>query len=166
MVQQIRTIIKFKRGSEGINKGKVYGFVTKKEGHWIGCREDEQPKKKKIVFADSSISKSIIENVPYKVSLTPMNSGHGFIATTATQVLFNARIITRMSGDVFKVLVKFGIKTIVYDPTNKEDKYNSITGIANLIRHRTDLNNPMQVAEDFTDSACLVRDLYKRSVCS
>jgi hypothetical protein len=164
MAQQIKTIIKFKRGTEGINNGKIFGFVTKKEGHWMGCRDDE--KKKKIVFVDPSISKSIQENVPYNVTLIPMHSEQGFIATAATQVLFDAKIITRMSKGVFKVLVKFGIKTVMFDPSSNLERYNSITGIADLIRHRTDLKDPMQVAEDFIDSACLVRDLYKREKCS
>ena len=95
-----------------------------------------------------------------------MHSEQGFIATAATQVLFDAKIITRMSKGVFKVLVKFGIKTVMFDPSSKLERYNSITGIADLIRHRTDLKDPMQVAEDFIDSACLVRDLYKREKCS
>ena len=163
MAQQIKTIIKFIRGNDGINNGKIFGFVTKKNGHWMGCRVDES--KKKIVFVDPSISKSILENMPYNVTLIPMQSEQGFIAIAATQVLFDAKIITKMSKGVFKVMVKFGIKTIIYDPTSELERYNSIPNIAELIRHRTDLKNPMQVANDFVDSACIVRDLYKRKVC-
>ena len=160
MAQQIKTIIKFKRGTEGINTGKVYGFVTKKDGHWLGCRETEN--KKKIVFVDPSVSKSIQENVPYHATLIPMHSEQGFIATAVTQVKFDAKIITRMTKGVYKVMVKFGIKTIIYDPTSKQDRYTNIPEIADHIRHRNDLKDPLQVAEDFTDSACLVRSLYKR----
>lgn len=165
MAQQIKTIIKFKRGTEGINNGKVYGFVTKKNGHWMGCRDTDECKKK-IVFVDPSISKSIQENTPYNATLIPMHSEQGFVATAATQVKFDAKIITRMSKGVFKVLVKFGIKTVIYDPSSKLDRFTNITGIADHLRHRTDLKDAMQVAEDFIDSACLVRDLYKRELCS
>lgn len=164
MAQQIKTIIKFKRGTEGINNGKIFGFVTKKDGHWMGCRETEC--KKKIVFADPSISKDIQENMPYNATLIPMHSEQGFIATAATQVKFDAKIITRMSNGVFKVLVKFGIKTITYDPSSSSEKYNNINGIADHIRHRTDLKDPIQTAEDFIDCACLVKNLYKRDKCS
>ncbi len=165
MAQQIKTIIKFKRGTEGINNGKIYGFVTKKSGHWMGCRDTDECKKK-IVFADPSISKSILENTPYNTTLIPMHSEQGFIATSVSQVKFKAKIFTRVSKGVFKVIVKFGIKTIVFDPVSKLDKFNNITGIADHIRHRTDLNDAMQVAEEFIDCACLVRDLYKRESCS
>lgn len=165
MAQQIKTIIKFKRGTEGINNGKVYGFVTKKGGHWMGCR-DVDDCKKKIVFVDHSVSKDIQENVPYNVTLIPMHSEQGFIVMAATQVKFEAKIITRMSKGIFKVMVKFGIKTIVYDPSSKLDKYNNINDIADHIRHRADLRDPIQVAEDFIDSACLIKSLYKREKCS
>ena len=165
MVQQIKTIIKFKRGGEGVNSGKLYGFVTKKEGHWMGCRDTDECKKK-IVFVDRSVSGDIQENTPYNVTLIPMRSEQGFIVTAATQVKFDAKIITRMSKGIFKVMVKFGIKTIIYDPTSEMERYNNITGIADLLRHRTDLKNPVQTAEDFIDSACLVRELYKRETCS
>ena len=165
MSQQIKTIIKFTKGTEGINNGKTYGFVTKKDGHWMGCRAEDDCKKK-IVFIDRMIAKSIQENVPYNVTLIPMQSDKGFIATSATQVKFDAKIITRMSKGVFKVLVKFGMKTIVFDPSSNSERYNCINVIADHIRHRTDLKSPIQVAEDFIDCACIVKDLYKREKCS
>ncbi len=165
MAQQIKTIVKFTIGTDGINSGKVYGFVTKKDGHWIGCRETDNCKRK-IVLVNQPMSKSIQENIPYRVTLLPMHSDNGFIVKTATQIKFDAKIITRMSKGVFKVMVKFGMKTLNYDPSSTEDKFNNINGIAEHIRHRTDLKDPIQVAEDFVDSACLVRDLYKRESCS
>ena len=165
MAQQIKTIIKFKRGTEGINIGKVFGFVTKKGGHWRGCREADECKRK-IVFVDPSISKSIQENVPYNVTLMPMHSEQGFVAIAATQVKFEAKIITRMANGAFMVMVKFGIKTIIYDPSSNFERYNNINEIADHIRHRIDIKDPIQVAEDFIDSACLVKELYSKKTCS
>lgn len=165
MAQQIKTIVKFKRGVEFPNKGKMLGFVTKKDGRWRGCRDTDECKRK-IVLVDPSISKSIVENVPYSVTLIPMYSEQGFVAIAATQVKFDAKIITRMSRGVFMVMVKFGIKTITFDPSSENERYNNINDIADHIRNRNDLKDPVQVAEDFIDSACLVKRLYWKNLCS
>lgn len=159
MAQQIKTIIKFTRGESGINKGKVFGFVTKQNGHWKGCRSDDECKKK-IVFVDPSVSKSMLMNIPYKATLIPMHSEQGFIATSVSQIVFEGKIITKVKKGEFKVICKFGGKSIVYDPTSPSEKYNKINEIADVIRHRADLKNASQVAEDFIDSACIVRSFY------
>lgn len=165
MSQQIKTIIKFKREVEGINAGKIFGFVTKSNGHWKGCRDTDDCKKK-IVFVDPSISKNIIDNMPYNVSLIPMRSGTGFIAMAASPVQFEAKIITKVKKNTFMVFVKFGMKTITYDPSSNQAKYNNINNIAENLRHRIDLLDAAGVAEDFVDAAFMTKSLYNRSKCS
>lgn len=62
MAQRIKTNIKFYKGLENVAY-RLYGFVTKTNGSWKGCRETES--KKKIVFVDPSIAKDIIPNMLY-----------------------------------------------------------------------------------------------------
>lgn len=164
MARQIKTIIKFKKGEGGINNGKVYGFVTKQNGHWKGCRDTDECKKK-IVFVDPRAYDDILINTPYNATLIPMRSEQGFIATAISPVQFEGKIITKVNRGEFKVLCKFGMKTIVYDPTSEDPKFNRINDIANVIRHRQDLKDAAMVAEDFIDSACIVKSMYNRQ-CS
>ena len=160
MEQKIKTIIKFQRGTEGINKGKIFGFVTKQNGHWRGCRSTDECKKK-IVLIGPKVPKQLLMNTPYNVTLEPMFSENGFIAISATPIKFDGKIITKVNKGEFKVICKFGMKTIMYDPTSNNKKHTCINDIANIIRHRVDLP-PQQVAEDFVDSACLVKSMYNR----
>lgn len=162
MTSTIKTGLKFKRGTSDGNVGKVYAFVTKENGHWRGCREDDD-RKKKIVFADQSVSKSIIEGKLYWCKLIPMREDNGFIAMSAEMAKFKARIETIVKGKSFMVIVSFGNKKVVYDPTSSDEKRADIKGITDYLRHRVDLLDAQQVAEDFLDSACIVRGLYQRS---
>lgn len=74
MAQRIKTNIKFYKGLENV-ADRLYGFVTKTNGSWKGCRETES--KKKIVFVDPSIAKDIIPNMLYSCTLMPMRSETG-----------------------------------------------------------------------------------------
>lgn len=160
MAHKIRTIIKFMRGAEGINGGKIFGFVTKEGGSWKGCRKDDSCKKK-IVLVDPSVEPTICENMPYNTLIIPMASNQGFIAISAKPIKFTAKIVTEVRKGVFRVIVKFGMKTIEYNPSSPLPQYTNITKIAERIRMRKDLEDAMQVAEDFINSACIVRDLYR-----
>lgn len=161
MAQKIKTNIKFQKGLDGI-ESRLYGFVSKINGSWRGCRDTDKCKKK-IVFVDPGVAKNIIPNALYSCSLTPMHNEQGFIAVSATIVLFKARIETTVNDSTFKVSVKFGNKDIIYDPTSKDPKCNDIKGIAESLRKRNDLQDAYRVAEDFLDSACIVKGLYERS---
>ncbi len=165
MVSSIKTGLKFKRGTTKGNNGKLYAFVTKEGGHWKGCRENDE-RKKKIVFVDPSIAKTVIEGALYWCSIRPMKSNGGFIAISAEIAKFKANMEVIANGDSFKVIVKFGNKVIIYDPASKIEQRTDISGIANYLRHRNDLMNAQKAAEDFLDSACLVRGLYRRATCS
>lgn len=165
MVQKIKTNIKFSVGQNGM-QSRLYGFVTKKNGSWRGCRESD-PCKKKIVFVDEDASEGIIPNTLYSCVLIPMRNEGGFIAISSSIIKFKSKIETIISGSTYKVVVTFGNKNIVYDPSSRFKKENCINSIANMLRGRADLVNPMQVAEDFLDSACMVQMLYKSALkCS
>lgn len=157
----IKTNIKFYKGLDNA-MDRLYGFVTKKNGNWRGCRIDEA--KKKIVFVDPSIASDIVPNVLYHCSLIPMQCNTGFIAKTAKLVMFEANIIADCNEDFtsFSVKVKYGNKELVYDPGSREKRKRDIQGIARIIRLSIELKNAMIVAEDFINCAVEVKTLYNK----
>jgi len=160
MSQRIKTNIKFYKGLGGV-ESRLYGLVTKKNGSWRGCREEDDCKKK-IVFIDPAISKDIIPNALYICSLIPMRKEEGFIAKTAQLVKFKAMIDTKITKNIFRVSVKFGNKVVIYDPSSKEKRQRDIKAIADSLRKRVDILDASQVAEDFLNSACIVKRLFEQ----
>ena len=159
MNQKIKTNIKFYKGLDNV-KDRVYGFVTKCNGSWRGCRETES--KKKIVFVDAAIAASIIPNMLYHCSLTPMRERDGFIAMSATPIQFPATIMVTCNKHAHIVKVMFGNKTIIYEPGSKEKRKRDISAIAEKLRNRIDLKDAQSVASDFVDNACMVKRLYEQ----
>lgn len=155
---KIKTNIKFYRGLDNI-EDKLYGFVTKVDGSWRGCRKHTE--KKKIVFIDQSLVEGIVPNTLYKCSIRPMDKGDGFIAVSAELVKFKATVVTACDKGRFIINVKFGNQVITYDPQSKDPKKRDIQGIANSLRNRMDLANAIETAEDFINSACLMKRLNK-----
>lgn len=158
-MQRIKTNIKFSKGLNNI-ESQFYGFVTKQNGSWRGCRADDGCKKK-IVIVDEEAAKDMLPNTLYRCSLIPMRNENGFIAKTATAIRFKVTIHSVSRGSKFYVLVCFGNKEIIYDPASKDKRKNNIQTIANGLRKRVDLENPNATAEDFIDAACLIQRLYK-----
>ena len=164
MPQRIKTNIKFYKGLGGADS-KIYGLVTKSNGSWRGCRETDECKKK-IVFVDPSVSDDIIPNVLYSCSLVPMKKEEGFIAKSANIIKFKPIIETKITKTIFRVPVKFGNKLYVYDPDSNEKRQRDIKAIAESLRKRIDIVDANQTAEDFLNSACIVKRLYEqRDVC-
>lgn len=157
MSNRIKTNIKFYKGLNDA-EDRIYGFVTKVNGSWKGCRESEA--KKKIVFVDESIAPSILPNTLYHCVLIPMKTGNGFVALSAKILKFKATIATISHKDTFVVAVKFGNKEIIYDPSSRDVKRNDIVTIANIIRKRDDLKDAHTTAEDFIDNALMAKRLY------
>lgn len=160
MVERIKTNIKFQKGLNN-SEERLYGFVTKVKGSWRGCRGTDT-EKKKIVLLDVRLAEKVIPNVLYHCSLIPMRSDGGFVAVSATLIRFEAVIETVYQNNAFMVTVKFGGKTLIYDPSSTERRKTSIKQIAETIRKRVDLENPDQVAEDFINTACMLKQLQKR----
>lgn len=161
---QIKTNIKFYKGLGGV-ESRIYGLVTKKDGSWRGCREEDDCKKK-IVFVDQQLASGIIPNALYSCTIIPMMKADGFIAKTAKLIKFKAMIETKMGGNDYYVSVKFGNKSITYDPTSKEKRHRNIKYIADKLRGRVDVVDANQVAEDFLNSACIVKRMYENRKCS
>lgn len=159
MAARIKTNIKFYKGLDNV-ADRLYGFVTKKNFSWRGCREDEP--KKKIVFVEPSIAGSILPNQLYHCSLVPMACDKGFIAKSATLIQFEATIITACRKGKFFVKVSFGNKELIYDPSHPSPRKNNIQKIADNLRNRMDLKNAREVAEDFINNACMIKRLYEQ----
>lgn len=153
----IKTIIKFNKKDDA-HDDKLYGFVTKINGSWRGCRDTE--KKKKVVLLDAWLIDKIVPNVPYKCTLSPMKYGKGFVAIFAKPLKFDEKIsvIGRPGRNV--VLVRWGCKTLTYNPASDKEYERDIQKIANNLRKRHDLNDPARAAEEFINEALLVKRLY------
>lgn len=156
-IKTIKTHIKFYQGLDGV-EDRLYGFVTKVNGSWRGCRENEL--RKKLVFVDPSIAKDIIPNQLYRCTLIPTRADGAFLAKHAKMMKFPAKISSIKGKGVWAVHVKFGNKTLIYEPASKDRLKNSIQTIAENIKSRKDLENPWIVAEDFINAACLIKRLY------
>lgn len=156
----IKTNIKFKQN----DKGHLYGFVAKSDsGSWRGVREEDKSKKK-IVFVDPMAERDMKPGLLYRSVLIPMTDEHGFICLNATKVMFQAQIkpFDIPEHKFFRVEVHFGNKTIAYNPSSTDKKYNNMQSIADLIRKREDICNPLEVADNFLDAATVALTLYKR----
>lgn len=157
---RIKTNIKFYKGLDNV-ADRIYGFVTKINGSWRGCRIEDD--KKKIVFVDTAIAKDIIPNVLYSCSLIPMRNDEGFIVKAATIIKFEGMVRTTCRDDVFVVSVKFGNKLYVYDPSSRESRKRNIKKIADILRNRVDLVDSVNVAEEFVNAACMVKHMYNQT---
>ena len=160
MSKNIKTNIKFYKGLDNV-ADRLYGFVTKVNGSWRGCRSDNP--KKRIVFVDPTIAKDVEPQLLYRCSLRWMNNQKGLIAISAKRVLFSGTITTTCTNDTFQVKVRFGMKEFVYDPSSSKSCERDIKAIADIIRNRRDLENAQGVAEDFINNACIVKRLYEQS---
>lgn len=147
----IKTNIKFSKGLNG-NAEKLYGFVTKINGSWRGCRAETVTKK--IVLVDDKVAQSIEPNVLYHCHLKPMKNDKGFIVTSAKLLKFPARILVNENNTVS---VLFGNKEVIYNPADTNKMYNNIQNIANMLRNRVDLEKANDVAEDFIGIACMAK---------
>lgn len=160
MTQIIKTNIKFKENERGI----FQGFVTKNKcGSWRGCREDDSVSKKIVLLDPRQVTIPIKENTLYQCSLIPMRNDGGYIVIYAKQVQFVARTETIAHNNVYRVIVKFGNKVVIYDPTSKLERQNNIQAIANFLRNREDLRYANAVAEEFLDCACLLQSIYNKN---
>lgn len=153
----IKTIVKFNK-KDGAHDNKLFGFITKIKGSWRGCRDTEE--KKKIVLVDALLVDDIIPNVPYRCTLSPMKNGNGFVAIFAKPLKFDEKISVLGRPGRNTVLVRWGCKTLTYNPASDKEYERDIQKIANNLRRRNDLNDPNRAAEEFINEALLVKRLY------
>lgn len=156
----IRTKIKFTRSEkDGIT---LVGYVSENENNfYYGCREDS-PVKKKVVIPDSVIAEGMVENTLYDCTLKPMRNGKGFIAVKAEICLFPATVEFSIANNRYKASVRFGNKTIVYDPQyGRDDSVKTVEGALGILERRNDIRDKQKVVDSFLQAANIVSTLYK-----
>lgn len=161
-MEKIKTKLKF---SKSDRTGSWVGFVSvnTKNGYIKGVREDaEEPKK--VCIASHELAPLIEANVLYDCQLIPMKDKKaGYIVVAAEPHAFEAKINTTViKNAVYMVEVKFGNKTIKFDPMDgRKDSVRSISGVLNVLKYRKDIKNLLQVLEDFENAANIVLTQYK-----
>ena len=158
MSKQIKTYLKFQRSDRNVNA--FVSYVRKENGSWKGCRESDGCKKK-VVLADNLLAATLLENVLYCAILVPMRECMGFVAISAEPVRFKARIESVISYERYAVYVKFGNKTITYDPESPLNMESSIDSIVATLRKRIDLRDTEHVVHDFKEAAETVLAYYR-----
>lgn len=91
------------------------------------------------------------------------NKNAGFIVVSAEPHAFEAKIYTNVvKNAVYNVEVKFGNKTIKYDPMDgRKDTVRTIEGVISVLENRKDIKNLLQVVEDFRRTANILLTTFK-----
>ena len=162
IMKTLKVYLKFRKRNEN---GQLFGFVTKTaNGSWRGCDETYAGGKRIVILA-KELMPTTLEDVLYKARIIPMNNGKsGFIATDLSIVKFKASIETILKRNSFKLLVKFGNRVFKYDPYKGRRNERSAANIAELIRHRIDIEDPQKIADEFENEVYLVTQKYKMAV--
>lgn len=155
----IFTKLKFKKSEKS---GLLVGFVSQnpKTGRIKGVREDSEFPKQ-VCVVDASISPEIIVGALYNAAIVPMYQKKGFIVIEATPHQFKADIeVCYVPKAIYMVNVKFGNKTITFDPKDgRKESTRSLAAVKQLLERRIDIRNITQVVEDFVDAA---NDMLKK----
>ena len=156
----LTTKIKFQKSQR---TESLVGFVTQRtDGVIIGVRENSHHPKK-ICVLDSKLTGYILPDTLYDVKITPMPKKKAYIVLEAVPTQFNAYIETSyVPKALYKIEVKFGNKTIVFDPHEGVKKsVSSMDECAELIRKRVDIRDVEQVVRDFKIAAKNLLNRYR-----
>lgn len=133
----------------------IVGFVSQnsKTGQIRGVRQDD-PHPKKICVVDRQLSCEILHNTLYDVALVPMNEKDGYVVVEATPVQFKAVIeTTYVPKAIYHINVKFGNKTIQFDPKDgRKESVRKLDLCRRILETRVDVKDLPQVMEDFDDA--------------
>ncbi|WP_195639712.1 hypothetical protein [Bacteroides stercoris] len=161
-MDRIKTKLKFTKSTVS---GSWVGFISinTKTGKIKGVREDaEEPKC--VCIASRELEAVIEPDVLYDVQMIPMtNNRRGFIVVAAEPHAFEAKITsTVVKNAIYKVEVKFGNKTIIYDPMDGERfSIRTISGVIKQLAKRKDIKNLLLVIEDFRKAANIVLTVFQ-----
>lgn len=160
-MERIKTKLKFVRSDK---TGALVGFISKntKTGQIKGVNQND-PVPKKICVVSAEIAPYIELNVLYDVILVPMNEAAGYVVIQAESVVFKATVETSVERNAtYKVEVKFGNKTILYDPLHgRKASVNTISGVLHVLRSRKDIKDYLDVEDEFLKAANIVETAFK-----
>lgn len=145
--------------------GSWVGFVTinPKNGCIKGVREDSK-EPKKVCVVNHDIASTIEAGVLYNVEMVPMkNPKGGFVVVAVEPYEFEAVIKTDyVKNAVYRVSVKFGNKTIIYDPMDgRKDSVKTIEGVAAILEARKDIKDLTNVIYSFRRSANILLTTFE-----
>lgn len=150
---KVQTKLKFVKSEK---TGAIVSFVSQnpKTGRICGVRQDSQYPKK-ICILDKKLVSEVLLNVLYDVTMIPMTEKNGYVVIAMTPVEFKATISTTyVKKAIYRVEVKFGNKTIVFDPLDgKKDTIRTLKGCLSVLEKRVDIKDITQVVADFQESA-------------
>jgi len=150
---KVQTKLKFVKSEK---TGAIVSFVSQnpKTGRICGVRQDSQYPKK-ICILDKKLVSEVLLNVLYDVTMIPMTEKNGYVVIGMTPVEFKATISTiYVKKAIYRVEVKFGNKTIVFDPLDgKKDTIRTLKGCLSVLEKRVDIKDITQVVADFQESA-------------
>lgn len=150
---KVQTKLKFVKSEK---TGAIVSFVSQnpKTGRICGVRQDSQYPKK-ICILDKKLVSEVLLNVLYDVTMIPMTEKNGYMVIEMTPVEFKATISTTyVKKAIYRVEVKFGNKTIVFDPLDgKKDTIRTLKGCLSVLEKRVDIKDITQVVADFQESA-------------
>ena len=173
-VEKITTKLKFIKSKKN---GALISFVSQNPVNNVVCgvRQDS-PYPKKIVIIDREKANNILTNVLYDCTLIPMtpvlnektgeNHIPGYIAIEATPVQFKATVTTKyIRGIKYMVEVSFGNKIIRFDPfRGKKESVKSLPACRAILEKRCDVQNLLEVVEDFEMAAINIVELMKQDM--
>ena len=141
-MDKIKTKLKFIK-SDRTESWVGFVSINTKTGYIKGVREDAKGPKK-VCIVTHELEPIIEPNVLYDVQMVPMkNEKAGYIVVAAEPHAFDAKITsTVVKNAVYLVEVKFGNKTIKYDPLDGvKDSVRTIDGVVEELSKRKDIKN-------------------------
>jgi hypothetical protein len=160
--KKIYTKLKFVKSEK---TGAYISFVSQnpKSGRIVGVRQDsEYPKK--ICIIDQKLASIIMPDILYDVTLIPMKEKDGYIAIDVNPVAFKATIeTTYVPKAIYKIEIKFGNKTILFDPVDgRKESVRTIPGVRAILEKRMDIKDLQQVVYDFLEQVDILMKYYER----
>lgn len=146
-------------------QGELIGFVSRhgKRRKLFGVREDS-PLGKKVCVLSEHLKGQLKPDKLYEVEVKPMRSSTGYVIVTAEPILFSAKIEVAIEPNaVYQITLKFGNKTIYYDPLNgQSSSSNSIDGVLNVLEQRDDIADKKDTLQKFVLEAGKLLDRMVR----
>lgn len=151
-VKKIYTKLKFIKSDQ---TGATISFVSQnpKTGEIRGVRQDS-PYPKKICLLDKTLVPETLMNTLYDATLIPMANKDGYVVIEVNPVQFKATIeTTYVPKAIYQIAVKFGNKTIHFDPKDgRKSSVKRLDECRKILETRVDVKNLIDVLDDFDEA--------------
>ena len=136
---------------ESEKTGEMISFVNGGKGNQLrGVHENEDvPKQIVLIGKDIAGSIEVKPKVLYDVQLIPMKKHGGYLVVDIAVSQFGAVI----ESEEDRINIKFGNKTIIYEPRNLKPSIGTVDGVVAALNNRIDLKNKDLIILLFKDKA-------------